>query len=106
MILTTTSLIDQKPIGAYLGIVTGEVIVGANIFRDIFSTVRDIVGGRARSYENILREGRQQALAELEAQAHQLGADAVVGIDLDYEVVGGRGAMLMITASGTAVRLA
>jgi len=105
MILTTTSTVEGRPALAYMGIVTGEVIVGANIFRDLFSTVRDIVGGRARSYEHVLKEGRLQALAELEAEAQKLGADAVLGIDLDYEVVGSRGAMLMITATGTAVRL-
>ena len=105
MILTTTSTVEGRPAMAYLGVVTSEVILGTNIFRDIFSTVRDIVGGRARSYENVLKEGRAQVLAELEEEARKLRADAIVGIDLDYEVVGSRGAMLMITATGTAVRL-
>ena len=105
MILTTTTLIEDRPVRDYLGIVTGEVIVGANIFKDLFAGVRDIVGGRAGAYESTLRRARNEALAELEAEARERGADAVIGIDLDYEVVGGNGSMLMVSASGTAVRL-
>ena len=105
MILTTTTLVEGRPVAAYLGIVTGEVIVGANIFSDMFASVRDIVGGRSGAYEGALRDARTQALAELQAEAMELGADAVVAIDLDYEVLGKTGSMLMVSASGTAVKL-
>ena len=105
MILSTTPTIEGRPVRTYLGIVTGEVIVGANIFSDIFASVRDIVGGRSGAYENALRDARHQTLAELQAEAADLGADAVVAIDLDYEVLGKTGSMLMVTASGTAVKL-
>ena len=105
MILTTTTLIEGRAARSYLGIVTGEVIVGANIFSDLFASVRDIVGGRSGAYEGALRDARTQALAELRAEANDLGADAVIGIDLDYEVLGKTGSMLMVSASGTAVKL-
>ena len=105
MIMSTTAMIEGRPVRAYLGIVTGEVIVGANIFSDLFASVRDIVGGRSGAYENALRDARTQALAELEAEASDLGADAVIGIDLDYEVLGKTGSMMMVSASGTAVKL-
>ena len=105
MILSTTTLIEGRPVRSYLGIVTGEVIVGANIFSDMFASVRDIVGGRSGAYEGALRDARTQALAELKAEAEELGADAVIGIDLDYEVLGKTGSMLMVSASGTAVKL-
>ena len=105
MILTTTAAIEGRPVTAYVGIVTGEVIVGANIFSDMFASVRDIVGGRSGAYENALRSARQQAFEELTAEAQDLGAHAVIGIDIDYEVLGKTGSMLMVTASGTAVRL-
>ena len=105
MILSTTTAIEGHPVRAYLGIVTGEVIVGANIFSDMFASVRDIVGGRSGAYENALRDARKQALAELQAEAAELGANGVIGIDLDYEVLGKTGSMLMVTASGTAVEL-
>ena len=105
MIISTTPALEGRPIRDYLGIVTGEVIVGANIFKDLFANIRDIVGGRAGAYESTLRKARQQAFAELEAEAHRLGADAVVGVDIDYEVVGKDGAMLMVSVSGTAVAL-
>jgi len=88
-----------------MGIVTGEAILGANLFRDLFASIRDVVGGRSGSYEAVLREARDSALAEMPAEAQSRGADAVIGVDLDYETVGERGAMLMVTASGTAVRL-
>jgi uncharacterized protein YbjQ (UPF0145 family) len=105
MIVTTTTLVEGRPVAAYLGIVTGEVIVGANIFSDMFASVRDIVGGRSGAYEGALRDARTQALAELKLEAKDLGADAVIGIDLDYEVLGKTGSMLMVSASGTAVKL-
>lgn len=90
----------------YLGIVTGEAIIGANLFRDIFASVRDLVGGRSGSYEKVLADARQTALSEMESGAQARGADAVVGVDLDYEVLGAQNGMLMVTASGTAVKLA
>lgn len=105
MIVTTTPTIEGRPIREYLGLVTGEVIVGANIFKDLFAGIRDIVGGRAGAYEGALRDARREAIAELEAEAERLGADAVVAVDLDYEVVGQNGSMLMVSISGTAVRL-
>jgi uncharacterized protein YbjQ (UPF0145 family) len=106
MTTTTTPNIDGRQIAQYLGIVTGEAIVGANLFRDLFSSVRDLVGGRSGSYERVLADARQTALAEMEADAQARGADAVVGVDLDYEVLGAQNGMLMVTASGTAVKLA
>lgn len=104
MIYTTTPSVENRSISEYLGIVTGEAILGANIFKDLFAGIRDIVGGRSGAYEEELRKAREIALSELGAWATQLGADAVVGIDIDYETVG-QGSMLMVTASGTAVRL-
>ncbi|MDE0692889.1 MAG: heavy metal-binding domain-containing protein [Gammaproteobacteria bacterium] len=106
MILTTTQNIEGKAIRNYHGIVTGEAIVGANIFRDFFAGIRDIVGGRSASYEKELQKARQIALEEMEYAAQDLGGNAVVGVDLDYEVVGQGGSMLMVTASGTAVTAA
>lgn len=105
IIVSTTPTLEGRPIQEYMGIVTGEVIVGANLFRDLFANIRDIVGGRSGSYERILAEARQQAIAELQSEAAALGANAVVGIDLDYEVIGDTGSMLMVSASGTAVRI-
>ena len=105
MIQTTTPGIDGRTISEYLGVVTGEAILGANIVRDLFAGVRDIVGGRSGAYEEELRNARQIALNEMAAEAASRGADAIVGIDLDYETVGGQGSMLMVSASGTAVRL-
>ncbi|HEU5326067.1 MAG TPA: heavy metal-binding domain-containing protein [Candidatus Limnocylindria bacterium] len=104
MIQTTTPTVDGRTITEYLGVVTGEAILGANIVRDLFAGIRDIVGGRSGAYEEELRNAREIALREMEAEAASRGADAVVGIDLDYETVG-QGSMLMVTASGTAVRL-
>jgi uncharacterized protein YbjQ (UPF0145 family) len=105
MLLTTTSTVEGRPVREYLGVVTGEVIVGANIFKDLFAGIRDIVGGRSGAYENSLRDARRTALEELTAEAKALGANGVIGIDLDYEVLGKEGSMLMVTASGTAVIL-
>jgi uncharacterized protein YbjQ (UPF0145 family) len=103
--VTTTPTIEGHPIQDYLGIVTGEVIVGANLFRDLFANIRDIVGGRSGSYERILADARKQAIEELQAEAAAMGGNAVVGIDLDYEVIGANGSMLMVSASGTAVKI-
>jgi uncharacterized protein YbjQ (UPF0145 family) len=104
MILTTTPTIEGRPIAEYRGIVTGEAILGANIFKDLFAGIRDIVGGRSGAYEQELAKARTIAMGEMSQVAEQLGADAIVGVDLDYETVG-QGSMLMVTASGTAVRL-
>lgn len=100
MILTTTSTLDGKKILKYAGLVTGEAILGANIFRDIFASIRDIVGGRSGSYEEALREAKEIAIKEMQEDAKRLGANAVIGIDIDYETINN---MLMVTASGTAV---
>ena len=104
MIVTTTQTIEGRTITAYHGIVVGEAIMGANFVRDFFASVTDVIGGRSGSYENKLRDARTVAMRELEAEARDKGADAVVGVDLDYEVVGE--SMLMVSVSGTAVSLA
>ena len=104
MILSTTNTLENKNITEYLGVVTGETIIGANIFKDIFAGIRDIVGGRSGSYERVLAEARENALDEMAAKAMERGADAVIGIDLDYETLGSNGGMIMVTASGTAVK--
>src|ERR671921_1480050 len=103
ILTTTTTSVEGRPVQDYLGIVTGEAILGANIFKDLFAGIRDIVGGRSGAYEEELRKARTIALEELGIAASQLGADAVIGVDLDYETVGQGGSMLMVTASGTAV---
>jgi uncharacterized protein YbjQ (UPF0145 family) len=103
MELTTTPSMEGKKITRYCGVVAGEAVLGANIFKDMFASVRDIVGGRSGTYENELRKARQIALDELSEQARELGANAVVGIDLDYEVLGEKNGLLMVSASGTAV---
>ena len=105
MLLTTTPNVEGKAIGQYHGIVTGEAILGANIFRDIFAGIRDIVGGRSAGYEKALAEARQTAMDEMAEEARRLGGNTVVGVDLDYEVVGSGGGMLMVSASGTAVTI-
>jgi uncharacterized protein YbjQ (UPF0145 family) len=104
MIVTTTPSVEGRPIRSYHGIVTGEAIVGAHLFKDLFAGIRDIVGGRSGTYEKTMGDARRLALAELEQAAAALGADAVVGVDLDYEVLGANNGMLMVTASGTAVK--
>ncbi len=106
MIVTTTPTIQGRNIADYLGIVTGEVIVGANLFRDIFASITDIVGGRSGSYERVLERARKEAILEMVDKCKQLGGDALVGCDLDYEVLGKAGSMLMVSISGTAVKLA
>lgn len=104
MIVSTTPTLEGRPVREYLGVVTGEAILGANVFRDLFAGIRDVIGGRSGSYEEVLREARDAALTEMEAEARKRGADAIVGVDLDYETVS-QGTMLMVTASGTAVKL-
>jgi uncharacterized protein YbjQ (UPF0145 family) len=103
MLMSTTSVLDGKPVGRYLGVVTGEAIIGANIFRDMFAVVRDIVGGRSGTYEKALNEAREVAMGEMQRRAQELGANAVIGIDVDYEVLGQNNGMLMVAVSGTAV---
>jgi uncharacterized protein YbjQ (UPF0145 family) len=103
MIMTTTSIVEGRPVSRYLGVVTGEAIIGANIFRDMFATVRDIVGGRSATYEKALAEAREVAMTEMQTRAQELGANAVVAIDVDYEVLGQNNGMLMVAVSGTAV---
>jgi uncharacterized protein YbjQ (UPF0145 family) len=103
MIITTTPGVDGKRIHDYRGIVTGEAILGANIFRDLFAGIRDIVGGRSSAYEKELRNAREMAMAEMAGAATELGANAIVGVDLDYEVLGQNNGMLMVSVSGTAV---
>lgn len=105
MILTTTNSIEGQPIQQYLGVISSETIIGANIFKDIFAGLRDIVGGRSGTYERVIQEAKQAAMSELQQKAQQLGANAIVGIDLDFETVGGKGSMLMVVATGTAVRV-
>ncbi|MEQ8404475.1 MAG: heavy metal-binding domain-containing protein [Oceanicaulis sp.] len=105
MIVTTTPSVEGKTITQYHGVVTGEAILGAHLFRDLFAGIRDLVGGRSGSYEKSLREAREIALKELEDEARARGAEAVVGVDLDYEVIGEQGSMLMVSASGTAVSI-
>ncbi|MGA9238162.1 heavy metal-binding domain-containing protein [Robiginitalea sp.] len=104
MILSTTHTLENQNISEYLGIVTGETIIGANIFKDFFAGIRDVVGGRSGSYERVLREAKDNALSEMAEYARSMGADAVIGIDLDYETIGSNGSMIMVTASGTAVK--
>ncbi|WP_458367908.1 heavy metal-binding domain-containing protein [Microbulbifer thermotolerans] len=104
MLMTTTSVIDGREIQEYLGVVVGEAILGANIFKDIFGAVRDIVGGRAGAYEREMAKARKVAFEEMEEEARKLGADGIVGIDIDYEVVGQQGSMMMVSVSGTAVK--
>jgi uncharacterized protein YbjQ (UPF0145 family) len=103
VIVTTTPTVEGKRITSYKGVITGEAILGANIFKDLFAGIRDIVGGRSATYEKELRRARELAMGELQNYAAELGANAVVGIDLDYETIGANGAMLMVTVSGTAV---
>jgi uncharacterized protein YbjQ (UPF0145 family) len=105
MLLSTTQRIEGYKVSGYLGIVSGDTILGANIIRDIFAGIRDIVGGRSATYERALRDAREIALKEMSAQAESLGANAVIGIDFDYEAIGARSSMVMVTATGTAVKL-
>ncbi len=103
MIVTTTHSVEGRAIRQYHGIVVGEAILGANVFRDLFAGIRDVIGGRSNAYEKSLGEARDIALREMQDNASQLGANAVVGVDIDYEVIGEKGSMMMVSASGTAV---
>ena len=105
MIITTTPIIEGRSVREYKGVVIGEAILGAHVFRDLFAGVRDIVGGRSGAYEKSLREAREIAFKEAEEEARALGADAVIGVDIDYEVIGEKGSMMMVSVSGTAVTL-
>lgn len=103
MLVTTTHQIEGKKIIKYIGLVSGETIIGANFFKDVFAGIRDFIGGRSSSYERVLREAKDTAVLEMQQYAASVGANAIVGVDLDYETVGNGGSMLMVTASGTAV---
>ena len=105
MLVTTTNNIEGRRITEYYGIVTGETIIGANAFKDFFAGIRDIVGGRSGSYEGVLRKAKDTAIKEMQERAADMGANAVIAVDLDYETVGANGSMMMVTASGTAVRV-
>lgn len=105
MLITTTTSIEGQSVEKYLGVVAGETILGANIFRDFMAGITDIIGGRSKAYEESLREARDSALSEMMQSAQQMGANAVIGVDIDYETVGPNGGMLMVSATGTAVVL-
>ena len=105
MLITTTSSVDGRPVQEYLGIINAQSIIGANIFKDFLGGLRDVFGGRSTTYEKVLEEAKEDALRELTEKAQRLGANAVLAVDLDFETVGGSGSMLMVIASGTAVRV-
>lgn len=105
MIVTTTPTIEGRPVKDYLGVVTGEAVIGANVFRDLFAGIRDVIGGRSGSYEEVFREARESALREMTEEAKSRGADAIIGVDIDYEAGVSQGTMMMVACSGTAVRL-
>ena len=105
MTITTTNVIEGSPVQAYLGIVNAQSIIGANIFKDIFAGLRDVFGGRSATYEKVIEQAKEDALRELQQKAQAMGANAVIGIDLDFETVGNSGSMLMVIATGTAVRI-
>ncbi|WP_420316208.1 heavy metal-binding domain-containing protein [Ekhidna sp.] len=105
MLLTTTNNIEGKSISTYYGLVTGEAIIGANIFKDIFASITDIVGGRSGAYEKSLKDAKNIAVQEMMEAAHALGANAIIAIDLDYETLGKDSGMMMVSASGTAIKL-
>jgi uncharacterized protein YbjQ (UPF0145 family) len=105
MIVTTTNNIEGRQVKAYLGVISSEVIIGANIFKDIMGGLRDVFGGRSGTYEKVMEDAKEDAIRELKEKASHLGADAILGIDLDFETIGASGSMLMVSASGTAVKL-
>ncbi|WP_100641760.1 heavy metal-binding domain-containing protein [Alteromonas facilis] len=104
MIITTTNQLEGKKIDNYYGIVIGEAVMGANLFKDLFASIRDIVGGRSGSYEDELTRARKIAFTEMEQEARMLGANAIIGVDIDYQVIGDKGSMLMVSIAGTAIR--
>ncbi len=106
MITTTTDSVPNRNVHEILGLVAGEAVLGANVFKDLFANIRDVVGGRSGSYQQVLRGAREMALADMVDQARQLGADAIIGVDIDYEQMGQSGGMLMVSCNGTAVKLA
>lgn len=105
MLVTTTDSVEGRRVVSYLGVVTGEAILGVNVFRDLFSGIRDIIGGRAGGYQNALRDAREAAFADMSDAAQALGANAILAVDVDYEVLGKENGMLMVSVNGTAVRL-
>ena len=105
MLITTTNTVEGKRIVEYYGLVSGETIIGANLIKDLFASITDIVGGRSSVYERTLREAKETAVSEMSAEAQRLGANAIIGVDLDYETLGSGSSMLMVTACGTAVRI-
>lgn len=105
MITTTGPTVEGRPTREILGIVAGEAVLGANVFRDLFAGIRDFVGGRAGGYQNVLKDGRRMAMDDMISEARELGADAIIGIDIDYEAIGQNGSMLMVSINGTAVKL-
>jgi uncharacterized protein YbjQ (UPF0145 family) len=107
MLLTTTDSLDGRRIGVYLGVISADVVMGSNALRDFFAAIRDVIGGRAGSYEKIFTNAKKEALDDLSEKAKELGADAVIGIDMDYQIIGGdKKTLLMVSANGTAVKLA
>lgn len=105
MIVTTTNVIEGRPVQEYLGVINAQSIIGANMFKDIFAGIRDLIGGRSKTYERVLEEAKEDALRELTQRAQSIGANAIVGVDLDFETVGASASMLMVIATGTAVRI-
>lgn len=105
MIITTTSIIEGRPVQEYLGVINAQSIIGANIFKDFLGGLRDVFGGRSTTYEKVLEEAKEDALRELTEKAQKMGANAILGVDLDFETVGGSGSMLMVIATGTACRI-
>lgn len=105
MIVTTTHHVEGRPVREYLGIINAQSIIGANIFKDILGGLRDVFGGRSKTYEKVIEQAKEDALRELAEKAQTMGANAIIGVDLDFETIGGSGSMLMVIASGTAVRL-
>lgn len=105
MIVTTTNVIEGRPVQEYLGVINAQSIIGANMFKDIFAGIRDLIGGRSKTYERVLEEAKEDALRELTQRAQAMGANAIVGVDLDFETVGASASMLMVIATGTAVRI-
>lgn len=104
MVITTTSTVEGRPAREYLGVINAQSIIGANIFKDIFAGLRDVFGGRSKTYEKVIEQAKEDALRELSQKGQALGADAIIGVDLDFETIGSGGSMLMVIATGTAVK--